>query len=1018
MRTKLLICAVLLCCMGSALAQDGEKCGKNSNTGEGMPADCNGISVGAPKVFDNLSLTLMLEKLNQNLQSQKLNFIDPTTLKAALANLQGLSTSETSVSGSVTGNPTPALTEGTTFNSGNVDANGNRVPNTFQRTTSANQAAVTPQAPGFDTLPGLPSGFNPTFGSSASDLLNDQANLNYQIVNLQMILERSLSDRTLNRDDPNCVDTVEADRREKVGCTRLQAVLGFNITIDPPRTANDAVAVVEIVVCEISASKPCPSVPVPNKDNGGLSLVALMPQEKTYNAAALSTNSHAFSGAAVAGAFQIGASARKRAQVFYLYRDTDTLSYERMTDAGELVFGWMFRPVLGRRSVSPGLRNMFAVLALPNRDCAALDEQENKTNPEHPCQAELRTKVRTYWKKYDRNTMTSFTAANANRARNYWYNLSFDQARPQLFGHHGYQNGLDYIDLPVYSSSRYERLLSPKVDSVEWISTGAKSVVVLATGNNFFTDTAVTLGDKVYTNPSGGLNLKSNQSFDLTTSIDQLVDGPGAIMGRYGVATPLILDRAPSELAPCGMKIVGATTTPPIAGVRSMDITLQSGKCVQAPPQPPTPKLQEAAALAQAAVTTARATAEEAAQHLADEEAKPHSPRELALPGFEKRQAEALKPFQAEVDRTNESLANAVSHREIVSNNIDFNLLPKLKLSKGYKLLQTPIVSVNGTALDLPYDVYPEVTKSTDKHGRDTGDIMRVIVHVNFKDSLLADGGATVKVTWPFYNTDKWTSTLRFYTPTLGFEVTRVSDKSIVISRITGEGISFSNAPENLSKDKPDYACWRLIAGETAIPLRTDACPCPPTDQPRSCEKKPTPKPTPAKSAEAKTGSSDKDQSLDLGSALPYTVSATVAKMPSHVILLAPNGTAYRLTVPDLTDKKAAPPAPPEMKQGDAAWIPITVPVGKTPLKTPLKVEANGKDTLQIRPAAKDDSKPADPKVQTFNVEITRDLTAKTGTIDLTVLDKDSKPIAGTVPQKITITCSQCTDKTADKGDK
>ena len=39
---------------------------------------------------------------------------------------------------------------------------------------------------------------------------------------------------------------------------------------------------------------------------------------------------------------------RKRSQVFYLYKDVDTLSYERMTPNGSIVFGWMFRPVLRR----------------------------------------------------------------------------------------------------------------------------------------------------------------------------------------------------------------------------------------------------------------------------------------------------------------------------------------------------------------------------------------------------------------------------------------------------------------------------------------------------------------------------------------------------------------------------------------------------------------------------------------------------------------------------------------------
>jgi len=49
----------------------------------------NGISVGKPKVFDNRTLTLMLESLSQTLQSMQSQFIDQKSLAAALANIQG-----------------------------------------------------------------------------------------------------------------------------------------------------------------------------------------------------------------------------------------------------------------------------------------------------------------------------------------------------------------------------------------------------------------------------------------------------------------------------------------------------------------------------------------------------------------------------------------------------------------------------------------------------------------------------------------------------------------------------------------------------------------------------------------------------------------------------------------------------------------------------------------------------------------------------------------------------------------
>src|SRR5260370_35178715 len=153
-------------------------------------------------------------------------------------------------------------------------------------------------------------------------------------------------------------------------------------------------------------------------------------------------------------------------------------------------------------------------------------------------------------------------------------------------------------------------------------------------------------------------------------------------------------------------------------------------------------------------------------------------------------------------------------------------------------------------------------------------------------------------------------STLRYSAPVLGVEVTRLSDKSVLISRVNR--LSFSKAPENL----PYNACWKLIAGDTATLLRTRTCQCPPADKPRPCEEKK--RATKQKETKTAPTSGDKNKPLDLGADLDYTVSATVAKMPSHAVLLAPNATAYRIDIPDPTDKKNDKPKPIEMKQGDS----------------------------------------------------------------------------------------------------
>jgi hypothetical protein len=490
----------------------------------------NGISVGRPKVFDNRTLTLMLESLSATLQSNQTQFIDQKSVAAALGLLQGFKSSDVSSNLTVSTLPIPGITQQNVKNTGIVDSNGNPLPNTTQQTTTLTRDSLTPQVPTLDTNPATP-GFTPNYGENASDLLNDQVNLSYQIFNLRMLLERSLSDR------------LEDDK------TRLQAVLGFNVTVDPPRTANDAVAVVEISLTSTTGDT-----------SGNLSLVSLMPQEKTYNSAALSTKSNAFGGAAVVKMIQVGYSQRRRSQVFYLYRDNDTVSYERMDDSDpkKIIFGWMFRPVLGRHSVSPGLRQLFAIVALPGADLDVSSAQQ------------LSASVRTYWKKYDSNTMTSFENKDANRASRVHFGLSLGLMKPEIFQPR-YMNAANYTGIAVRPTTKYQESLQPTIDQISWVPVGAKTALVSAVGNNFFTGTQVVLGDKTYSSSTDGLLLKSNQAFDLTTSIDALTSGSGAVIGRYGPAVPLIVDA--DSPAP-GVKIDRFVLGPSLSGSRTLDLHL------------------------------------------------------------------------------------------------------------------------------------------------------------------------------------------------------------------------------------------------------------------------------------------------------------------------------------------------------------------------------------------------------------------------------------------------------------
>lgn len=493
----------------------------------------NGISVGRPKVFDNRTLTIMLESLSEALRGMQNQFVNQQALAAAFNYLQGFQSREVVRNLSISTLPLPGLKQENVTTAGNVTETGTPLPDTSKVTNTSDRAAFTPQAPPLDNPPAF-SGFTPTYGENPSDLLSDQVNLTYQIFNLRMLLERSLSDRVLSGDENQ---------------PRRQAVLGFNVTIDPPRKAEDAVAVVEVTL-------KLPSKPAA----GDLSLVSLMPQEKTYNAAALSTKSNSFGGAAVVKMLQVGYSERRRGQVFYLYRDNDTVSYERMNSGktDEIVFGWMFRPVLGRNSVSPGLRQLFAIVALPSGD-----GQTNDTSQV------LNASVRTYWKKYDRKTMTSFEEDEANRAARIKYALSFNLTKPELFSR-SFVNKADYNNIEVKSTNKYQINLKPEVKSVRWVPTGPKSALITITGNNFFSGTQITMGDKVYASTSDGLIIKSNQAIDITTTLDALGSGPGALIARYGPAVPLVTE------IPGGIKLGIPRLGPALSGNHSLEIDLLS----------------------------------------------------------------------------------------------------------------------------------------------------------------------------------------------------------------------------------------------------------------------------------------------------------------------------------------------------------------------------------------------------------------------------------------------------------
>jgi hypothetical protein len=431
-----------------------------------LPRGGNGIGVSEPKIYDNRTLSIMLEQLNEQLRTVQV--VDQQKLLQALSFQQGAEASDVSRSIAIIGPSTPGVTTKETPNS-----QGTLVVS--ERNTT--QAASTPTPPTLPELLAIPT-YSPSFGSSAEDLLSDQISLSYQIFNVRMLLERSLSDRLWN------------------GKPRLQAVVGFQVSLYPSREVSGHAARVEV-----TADLPDRQCAPANSEDNNVSLVAVMPYEKTYNSSALSNRASDFGGSAIARIITLGYHQRRRSQNFYLFRDADTIAIlpTTQTAASSTSFGWEFRPVLGRKSVSPGLRNLFAVIALPN---------ENSGN----CFAKLKFTVRTYWQQYERRTLTTIDSDKFPRTP------------------------YPPVVRDVYTSEYFETALAPVVDTVDWSATDADTALVTVTGSNFYTGSRVVLGSRTYDSPTSGLTIKSERTMEIRTTLRELAFGDAALSGRYGGA--------------------------------------------------------------------------------------------------------------------------------------------------------------------------------------------------------------------------------------------------------------------------------------------------------------------------------------------------------------------------------------------------------------------------------------------------------------------------------------------------
>jgi hypothetical protein len=432
----------------------------------------NGIVIGQAKAFDNRSLALRVERLNAGLE----------TLKVVNQNLtDNLSTFQEQTSSEEARSLSFRMKRSSTKTDREADS---------KKTGKEEEKAGGPSADGTKIE------YKPAVGLAASDILNDQLNLASQIFNLQLLYERSLSDRMI--DDQS----------------RLQTVLGFQVSITPPAGYEDCVAVVEVAVRTKATTAVATSVGPAQASSPAMavSLVALMPQEKTYNAESVSSSERSIEGSAVARVLTMGLSSKSGTRQLFIHRDSDTVAFERnplakpCLLANATVFGWEFRPVLGRRTVSSGTRQMLAVVAIPIAD----KERAGDTI--------LEVKTQSYWRLYNRKTQTS----GPNWS---WHPWHVDRSTKVEFGAQ---------ELKIPNTAMIQSSLAPRITDIRWVNSGQGKATVIVTGSNFFSGTKVVIGGFVHREEDATLTLKSDQALEFETTIDSLATGDAVLSGRFG----------------------------------------------------------------------------------------------------------------------------------------------------------------------------------------------------------------------------------------------------------------------------------------------------------------------------------------------------------------------------------------------------------------------------------------------------------------------------------------------------
>lgn len=142
-------------------------------------------------------------------------------------------------------------------------------------------------------------------GVAAADALAEQVQLNSQITTLRLL--------------PGAVSDQYLVKEGRAVASRQQTTVGFNISLNPPQRYRHAVAEVKVWIDPPSGRDP-------------VSVMNLLPADKTYNVAKITSRQNAFGAVAVVETVNAEVSTGRSKDRLYLAKDTDTVALQFTKD--------------------------------------------------------------------------------------------------------------------------------------------------------------------------------------------------------------------------------------------------------------------------------------------------------------------------------------------------------------------------------------------------------------------------------------------------------------------------------------------------------------------------------------------------------------------------------------------------------------------------------------------------------------------------------------------------------------